>query len=133
MNETRLHRVEEIRWGVTPESAIKEPRGSLVDPHLENARDPQLFMATSKPEETRTIKPRDFLKIDLNPDPNSKGLDEFGRPPAPTSFWVEVVERRGISGFVVKIANDIHPAFALKHGDLIIVAEHHVRDIERGG
>jgi hypothetical protein len=102
---------------------LTRPRGSLIDYAMVNAEDPNLFSAMPSSIETAALKPKQGVKIGIEGD-NITGS------PHPEHFWVEIVERRGIKGFVGKVANDLQPEFGLKYGDLILFAEHHIRAIQ---
>jgi hypothetical protein len=108
-----------------PESIVLvEPFGRLIDYVMINAEDPSLYSFLPETEELLRLQAGDAVKIGLNP-PDLH--DDLGLHPE--HFWVEIVERRGRSGFVGKVQNDLQPHFNLKHGALLVFCSHHIRAI----
>lgn len=105
------------------ELTFVEPYGRLIDYALVNAGDPSLYGAIPALETLAALKPGQGVKIGLESDHDGIG-------PNPEHFWVEIVESRGVQGFIGKVQNDIQPGFHVKHGDHLIFCTHHIREIE---
>lgn len=98
---------------------IKEPFGALIDYALVNAQDPSLYSFIPETEAILALKPGRGVKIGLEGGAN------------PEHFWVMIVERRGVHGFVGKVQNTLLPGWGIDFGDHLIFCGHHIREIER--
>lgn len=101
--------------------AITEPSGALIDYALQNAQDPDLFQSMPPLARMAQLGPGDEVKIGLEPRSADAHVEHF---------WVEIREKRGVTGFIGKVVNDLQPALRVRFGDHLIFCAQHIREIK---
>lgn len=112
------------------ELTIVEPRGVLIDYARTNAEDPSLYGRIPELGELMSLELSQDVKIGLECTPLTRIVSD-GIGPNPEHFWVQIIERRGVQGFIGKVLNDLQPGFGVKHGEHLLFCANNIIEIGR--
>lgn len=118
------------------EITIVEPKGTLIDYAATNAGDPSLFGHIPTFEALSRLHDGMCVKIGLEPGAtwvartHAEIAEAAALSPHPEHFWVRIVARQGVQGFVGRVRNDIQAKYRLRLDDHLVFAGHNIIEIE---